>query len=57
MEKSACKPEPRNNRTIVIPIEQDDYSAVIENPAEFRKILDGFIESIPELFPLNILSG
>ncbi len=57
MEKSACKPEPRNNRTIVIPIEQDDYSAVVENPAEFRRALDGFIESSPELFPSNILSG
>ena len=55
MEKSDRKSEPRKNRTIVIPVEQDEYAAVVEYPAEFRKVLDSLIKSRPELFPSEIL--
>lgn len=51
------KSTPRKNRTIVLPFDQSQYMATIEDPIKFREILDDFIVRIPELFPDTIPNG
>ncbi len=54
---SAQKPTPRENRTIVLPFDQEQYFDSIKAPKRFRKELDAFINKIPELFPSTIGNG
>ncbi len=47
----------RENRTICLPFPQDSYNKIVLNPSEFRKCIDGFIASFPDLFPPEIKEG
>lgn len=45
------------NQTIILPIAENQYYEIIQNPSNFRKCLDELIFQYPEIFPLNIQKG
>lgn len=47
----------RCNRTICLPLSQEEYAASVEKPDDFRRIVDARINLFPELFPANIDKG
>jgi hypothetical protein len=47
----------RNNRTICLPISQEEYDAIIDDPKKFRKCVDARFERFSELFPSEITNG
>lgn len=51
------KATPKNNRTIVLPFDQEKYMDAVEDPKAFRNELDFFIDEFPELFPDEIKNG
>ena len=46
-----------NNRTICLPISQEEYDAIIDDPKNFRKCIDARLELFSELFPSEITNG
>jgi hypothetical protein len=49
-------PEPKANKcgnTVRLPIDQDEYQKIIDDPAAFRKWINSQFELHPELFPKN----
>ncbi len=57
---SAQKTEQRSNRgqrRVCIPVEQDDYQAVIEDNDAFRTMLEESIAQYPVIFPPDITQG
>ena len=58
MPSSECTSPPRRgHKTICIPCSQPEYERVVDDPEEFRKLLDQRIEEMPELFPPEIGRG
>ena len=57
MEKINCIPTHRKNRTICLPFTKKSYIPNIKAPINFRVCIDSYIESFPELFPLEIKNG
>jgi hypothetical protein len=55
-EKTRIKPN-RGTKRIYIPVEQEDYQAVIEDLDAFRTMLDENIAQYPVIFPLDISQG
>jgi hypothetical protein len=47
----------RGHRTICIPCSQQEYERVVDDPEEFRRLLDQQIEATPDLFPPEIGRG
>ncbi len=47
----------RGQKTICIPCSQEQYERVVDDPEQFRKLLDRQIEATPELFPPEIRRG
>jgi hypothetical protein len=47
----------RGQKTICIPCSQQQYEQVVDDPEEFRRLLDQQIEAMPELFPTEIRRG
>jgi hypothetical protein len=47
----------RGRMMICIPCSQQQYEQVVDDPAQFRKLLDQQIEATPELFPPDIRRG
>ncbi|HMB06385.1 MAG TPA: hypothetical protein VKP69_21960 [Isosphaeraceae bacterium] len=47
----------RGQKTICIPCSQEQYEWVVDDPEQFRKLLDQLIETTPELFPPEIRRG
>jgi hypothetical protein len=47
----------RTNKRIVLPIDQQDYDAIINDTAAFRSYVDDMIERNPELFPADMQQG
>jgi hypothetical protein len=47
----------RNNRTICLPISQEEYDAIIDDPKKFRKCVDARFERFSELFHSEITNG
>src|SRR5262245_54651029 len=43
--------------TICLPISQQDYLALIDDPVQFRRWLDGAFRDAPERFPDDFASG
>src|SRR3954453_13136289 len=41
----------RQHRTICLPISEDSYRRVVDDPAAFRRLLDEGFRATPELFP------
>lgn len=57
MGKTDPRSATRANKSICLPISQEDYLASIENSHDFRKHIDHAIGLFPELFPAAIESG
>lgn len=47
----------RNNATIILPIEQEEYEKIVQNPKGFRRWLDQHYKRHPELFPKKFAAG
>ena len=47
----------RGHATICLPIEKDEYHALVGNPKEFRRWLDRCFAEMPELFPQGFSRG
>jgi hypothetical protein len=47
----------RGHRTICLPIDETLYQSVIDDPAEFRRMLDRCSRLMPELFPRGLARG
>ncbi|HMB02834.1 MAG TPA: hypothetical protein VKP69_03730 [Isosphaeraceae bacterium] len=47
----------RGQKTICIPCSQQQYEQVVDDPEQFRRLLDQQIEATPELFPPEIRRG
>lgn len=47
----------RGHATVCLPIGEDEYAALVENPKHFRRWLDGCFAEIPELFPEGFARG
>jgi hypothetical protein len=41
----------RGQKTICIPCSQEQYEPIVDNPEQFRRLLDQQIQDTPELFP------
>ena len=47
----------RGHATICLPIGEEQYDAIVENPKEFRQWLDRCFADMPELFPVDFAQG
>ncbi len=47
----------RGHRTICLPVSEDVYAQAVNDPAEFRRLLDEGFRTTPELFPANFARG
>ena len=47
----------RGHATICLPFGEDEYEAIVDNPKQFRKRLDGCFAEMPELFPEGFAEG
>jgi hypothetical protein len=47
----------RGHRTICLPVSEDAYTQAMNDPAEFRRLLDEGFRATPELFPPNFARG
>lgn len=47
----------RGHRTICLPISEERYPEIVNDPQEFRRTLDECFRQMPELFPKNFAAG
>ena len=47
----------RGHRTICVPISEELYPQIVNDPQEFRRTLDECFRQMPELFPTNFARG
>jgi hypothetical protein len=47
----------RGQRTLCLPLAEDTYARIIDDPKQFRRALDDLFRSAPELFPIDFASG
>jgi hypothetical protein len=47
----------RGHRTICLPIKEEDYLRIVNDPKAFRRIIDDRFRQTPELFPANFVLG
>ena len=47
----------RGHRTICLPVSEDAYTRVVNDPTAFRSLLDESFRTRPELFPPNFARG
>jgi hypothetical protein len=47
----------RGHRTICLPISEEAYARIIDDPAAFRRALDECFRGMPELFPADLAHG
>ena len=45
------------NRTIILPIDKEEYNQIIDDKNLYRRKLDFFQAQYPELFPVSISRG
>jgi hypothetical protein len=58
MPVAECSSKPvRGQKTICIPCSRQQYEQAVDDPEEFRRLLDRQIEATPELFPPEIHRG
>ncbi len=57
LKKADSESTLRKNRTICLPISQEEYIANIHEPINFRICIDNRVELYPELFPPEIKNG
>ncbi len=47
----------RGHRTICLPIKEEDYLRIVNDPKTFRRTIDDRFRQTPELFPANFVLG
>jgi hypothetical protein len=47
----------RGHRTICLPVSEDAYQLIVDDPREFRRTIDDWFRRTPELFPPNFAAG
>ena len=47
----------RGHRTLCVPISEETYSQIVNDPQQFRRTLDECFRKMPELFPKNFAAG
>jgi hypothetical protein len=47
----------RGHRTICLPIPEETYQQIVDDPREFRRTLDDLFRRVPELFPADFAHG
>lgn len=47
----------RGHRTICLPIKEEDYLRIVNDPKSFRRTIDDRFRETPELFPANLVLG
>ena len=47
----------RGHATICLPIGEEEYEAIVEDPQAYRRWLDGCFAEMPELFPVGFARG
>jgi hypothetical protein len=57
MAKGSATGLSRGHRTICLPVSEDAYAQVVNDPAKFRRMLDDCFQRTPELFPPNFARG
>jgi hypothetical protein len=57
MAKGSATRSSRGHRTICVPISEEAYSQIINDPQQFRPTLDECFRQMPELFPKNFAAG
>jgi hypothetical protein len=57
MAKGNATRSSRGHRTICVPISEETYSQIVNDPQQFRRTLDECFRQMPELFPKNFAAG
>ena len=57
MAKGIATRSSRGHRTICVPISEEAYAQVVNDPQQFRRTLDECFRQMPELFPKNFAAG
>ncbi len=57
MAESGATRSSRGHRTICLPVSEDAYLQAVNDPAEFRRLLDDCYRRAPELFPPDFARG
>ena len=47
----------RGHRTICLPIAEEAYRQIVDDPRAFRRAIDDCFRQTPELFPANFAGG
>jgi hypothetical protein len=57
MAKGIATRSSRGHRTICVPISEEAYPQIVNDPQQFRRTLDECFRQMPELFPKNFAAG
>jgi hypothetical protein len=57
MAEGTATRSPRQHRTICLPISEEAYPQIVNDPSEFRRTIDDCFRRMPELFPANFAHG
>lgn len=57
MAHSGATRASRGQRTICLPITEEAYARIVDDPSEFRRTLDDAFRHAPELFPIDFANG
>jgi hypothetical protein len=57
MAKGTATRSSRGHRTICLPIAEETYPQIVNDPGEFRRTIDDCFRRMPELFPANFAHG
>jgi hypothetical protein len=57
MAEGTAVERPRTCRTICVPIAEEQYVNIVDDPQVFRRWIEELAEQMPELFPENISQG
>ena len=55
--RTTPSPSEREHRTIILPVSQEHYGAILSTPARFRQWVDENYERHPKLFPVEMEQG
>ena len=57
MAEAIATQSPRRHRTICLPIAEEAYRQIVNDPVAFRRTIDDWFRQMPELFPANLAQG
>ena len=57
MAEAIATQSSRRHRTICLPIAEEAYRQIVNDPVAFRRTIDDWFRQMPELFPANLAQG